>query len=542
MIEYLFGKRRWLLWLAVLAVAGIYAPGFGGFWHGDDVSNLGRAYTLTHQGTLWQESLRLFANPVPSDGAFYRPMMMLSLSLNYVFAGEHYAGWYLLNFLVHETNTLLIALIVRRFAKYYACDATFAAPLAALLFGLCPILAEGVYWMSARADGWVTLLTLTGVFFWSDRSASATSRTAFLLPVLLMLALGFKESAAVLPFQMALLAVVWRVPLSRPQRWAVVATFLMAGLFLAWRAYLFGNAWHVYTPLSGESVALHSKLWNALLSLRPWWSALGSATPGLANAYLLFSAVGIALLNFARPMPQWPLALALTGASGGLALATLLNLGATSSIGEGGRLSYGPIAWFAIAIGVFVSRPQSAANNSPSWRLAASASLLFAALIGGGVLLGQLRTVWVAQDNMRMITQAFPSWALNHEGLTMLVVPDHDGSVVIARNAQGGMALEPIQQLPLLHRVLPTLPSEIQLRQEQFSRGLARRLDIVRPRLMDAKTVAAILEPSAASWPEHVACWSRSQQKIIPLPVPATDASPATWLVSIRADIEMCGH
>ena len=542
MIEYLFGKRRWLLWLAVLAVAGIYAPGFGGFWHGDDVSNLGRAYTLTQQGTLWQESLRLFANPVPSDGAFYRPMMMLSLSLNYAFAGEQYAGWYLTNFLVHLTNTLLIALIVRRFANYYACDATVAAPLAALLFGLCPILAEGVYWMSARADGWVTLLTLTGVFFWSDHRASTTSRSAFMLPLLLTLALGFKESAAVLPFQMALLAIVWRVPLSRPQRWAVVATFVMAGLFLAWRAYLFGNAWQVYIPVGGESVALHSKLWNALLSLGPLWSAVSIATPALANAYLLFCAVGMALLIFVRPMPQWPLVLTLTCASSGLALATLLNLGAMSSIGEGGRLSYGPIAWLAIAIGVSASRPQSLANSSPSLRLAQFASLLFAVLIGGGVLFGQLRTVWAAQDSMRMITQAIPSWALGHEGLTMLVVPDHVGSVVIARNAQGGMALEPIQQQPLLHRVLPTLPSEIQLRQEQFSRGLARRLGIIRPRLMDAKTVAAIQETSAASWPEHVACWSRSQQKIIPLWAPATDASSDTWLASIRAQIEMCEH
>ena len=542
MIEYLFGKRRWLPWLAVLAVAGFYAPGFGGFWHGDDVSNLGRAYTLAQQGTLWQESLRLFANPVPSDGAFYRPMMMLSLSLNYAFADANYAGWYLPNFLVHLTNTLLIALIVRRFAKYYACDATVAAPLAALLFGLCPILAEGVYWMSARADGWVTLLTLTGVFFWSDHKASTTSRSAFMLPLLLTLALGFKESAAVLPFQMALLAVAWRVPLSRPQRWAVIATFVMAGLFLAWRAYLFGNAWQVYAPVVGESIALHSKLWNALLSLEPWWSALSSATPALANAYLLFCAVGIALLILVRPVPQWPLVLALTGASGGLALATVLNLGGMSSLGEGGRLSYGTVAWLAVAIGVFMARPHSPKiiSRRPIARSAATALFALALVAGSGVLYGHLRAAWTAQASLRAITLAVPAWAASHPGLTMLLVPDHDGAIVLARNAQGGLVLEPIQQAPYLHRVLPTLSSEVQLRQEQFCNGMAQRLEMVRPRLADARTMAAIAERADTVWPKHVACWSKSQQKIVPLQAPAMDASCAAWLASIRTGVENC--
>ena len=540
MVEYLRGKPMWLLWFPVVAVAVFYAPGFGGFWHGDDLPNLHRAYALSQQGTLWPDSLRLFAEPVPSQGAFYRPMMMLSLALNYAFADAHYAGWYLVNFVVHGLNTLLVALIVRRLARHYACDATIAAPLAALLFGLCPSVAEGVYWVSARADGWVTLLSLTGIYCWAGNSPSHSPRSAYALPLLLIVALGFKESAAVLPLQMLLLAFAWHGRLSRSQRSAVFATFVAAGLFMAWRAFLFGNAWHVYTPEAAASVAVHAKLWSAMLSLGPWWAALGQATPVLASIYLAYCAAGIALVILARPAPPWRLALALAAAGGGLALATLLNIGSLSSTGEGGRLSYGPAAWLALAAGVFMFQPLSPPIKPGSARFAASVAFAIAIVTGCGVLWGQLRAVWQAQTSMQAITRSVPPWAESHPGLTMLLVPENQGAVVMARNAQGGICLEPIQDRAYLHRVLPTLSPEIQLRQQQFCKGMAQRLELVRPRLADAGTLAAIAMPADTVWPKHVACWSKSQQKIVPLRAPPMDATCEAWLASIRADVENC--
>jgi hypothetical protein len=250
----------WPLWLAGIAVACFYAPGFNGYWHGDDLPNLHRVYAQTQQGTLWLDTFRQFAEPIPSQGAFYRPMMMLSLALNYALADAHYAGWYFVNFIVHLLNTLLVARIVTRLATRHDCDATFAAPLAALLFGLCPAIAEGVYWVSARSDGWVTMLSFAGVYLWLGGTPTSSTRSAYALPLLLIAALGFKESAAVLPLQMLLLAIAWRGTLSRSQRVALLAAFVAAGLFMIWRAYLFGNAWHVYTPDADGGIAIHTKL------------------------------------------------------------------------------------------------------------------------------------------------------------------------------------------------------------------------------------------------------------------------------------------
>ena len=540
MTGFLRENQTRLLWLPILLVALFYTPGFGGFWHGDDVANLHRVYFLSQQGTLWPDTLRLFAQPVPSEGAFYRPMMMLSLALNYVIVDTHYGGWYLVNFVVHLSNTFLVGLLVRRFAERFDGDATLAAPLAALLFGLCPSIAEGVYWMSARSDGWVTLLTLGGVYLWAGSKTAIASRTALALPLLLIAALGFKESAAVAPLQMVLLAVAWPVRLSRPQRWAVVAAFVVAGLFLAWRAFLFGNAWQVYTPVAGGTVALHVKFWISVQSLGPWWTSLTEATPALSAVYLVAFAAALLLGALSRPMPQWRIAFALAAASGGLALATLLNLGGMSANGEGGRLTYGPVAWLMIAVGVLVSQPKSPLIRSSRRLLVASAALSLAVLTGSGVLWGHLRAAWSAQAGMHLITQAVPPWAASHAGLTMLLVPDHDGAVVMARNAQGGLVLEPIQQQPYLHQVLPTLASEIPLRQRQFCNGMARQLEVVRPRLADARTLAAIAERADTVWPKHVACWSKSQQKIVSLRAPPMDASCEAWLSSIRSEIENC--
>lgn len=534
-------ERSWLAaFFACLVVAIVYAPGFNGFWHGDDLPNLHRVYAQTQQGTLWADTLRQFAEPVPSAGAFYRPMMMLSLALNYALADAHYAGWYLLNFAVHVANTLLVLLVVRRFAARCQCDATWAAPLAALLFGLCPIIAEGVYWVSARSDGWVTLLSLVGVYFWIGGATSGAARSAYLLPLLMIPALGFKESAAVLPLQMALVAFAWHGTLSRSQRAAVIATFVAAALFMAWRTFLFGDAWHVYTPDAAGSIALHAKLWNSLLSLGPWWSALASATPLLAGVYLACCAGGIVLLVSARPAPQWRLALALAGASGGLAVATLLNIGAMSSLGEGGRLAYGPVAWLALAIGVYLSRPPVSVTRIPHVRTIATVGLALAAAVGSSVLFGSLRASWQAQDSMRLITQSIAPWAESHPGLTMLLVPENDGAVVMARNAQGGIVLEPVQKQAYLHRIVPTLSSEVQRRQEQFCRGMATRLEIVRPRLANTETLAAISERADTVWPKHVACWSKSQQKIVALKAPPMDTSCEAWLESIRTDVANC--
>jgi len=61
------------------------------------------------------------------------------------------------------------------------------------------------------------------------------------VPLCVLIALGFKESAAVFPLQLVLVAFAWPSRLTRTQTLTLVMSFVLAGLFFAIRAHLFGD-------------------------------------------------------------------------------------------------------------------------------------------------------------------------------------------------------------------------------------------------------------------------------------------------------------
>jgi hypothetical protein len=525
----------WTLLPPLLAVGLLYASGFGGWWLGDDLANLHQLHAWAEQGRSWPETWAKFAGAVDARGAFYRPLMMLALALNHAWAGAEYPSWFAVNLALHLANTLLVGLLAHRLASHCACDARLAAPLAAAWFGLHPMLAEGVYWLSARADAAVVLLTLLALSLWSGRPGARPTLRALLLPVLLALALGFKESAAVFPLQLALVWLAWPQRTTHAQRVALVVAFGVTVAFLLWRAWLFGSAWQVYR--SDASPALG----GALASLPAWWLALSAPARVVGLAFLGASLVALGIATVAARGAQARLVLALLAASGGMALATLLNLGALSAAGEGGRLGYAPLAWLAIAIGVGLARGRRAFGRTGRTDRAApvgTAMLFVAAGLGAVVLYGELRAVRAAQDELRAIAAAVPAWAEQHHGLTMLLVPERHGPVVSGRNAQGALVLPPVQQQGLLHRVLPTLPAELAERRGQLEAGLARRLDTVRPQWIDQRVLASLLLNAAERPPERVACWSRRLRRIVALDIPWGER--AAWLAQTEAAANQC--
>src|SRR5438309_348125 len=80
---------------------------------------------------------------------------------------------------------------------------------------IVPLVAAGVFWGSARSDGWVTLCSFAAIAVWVRDSERGTRHGALAYPVLLAIALGFKESAAIFPIQMALVAWAWPGPRPR---------------------------------------------------------------------------------------------------------------------------------------------------------------------------------------------------------------------------------------------------------------------------------------------------------------------------------------
>jgi len=526
--------RRWLVAIPVACAAAMYARFFGGYWLGDDFGNLHYGWLAAQHGaTLAQAWSQLFA-AVPSEGAFYRPAMITTVLINAALAGPRFAGWFVVDYVIHLANVGLVALLVAELARASGRDGRVAGVVAAAAFALCPLLAEGVFWISARADAAVTLFTLAGLLAWTRAGASVAG--ALTLPLGMAVALGFKESAAVLPLQLALVVVAWPTRPTRAQVVAVVACFALAALFFVVRAHLFGDVWQVYRSADGAPPL--ERIRHAMASVAPWWHALSQQTPSAASGYVALLAGATVTILLATHGAQRSLAAALFVASAGLCAATLLNLGGLHPSGEGGRLLYSPFAWLALALGVGGAAPRTGRREQPARRFGL-ALLLAATLTGTWVLERELRFARDAQRDVQALALAVHEWALAHPGLTLLFVDGQRGPVVTARNAQGGLVLPPVQPEPLLHRILPTLPVEIELRHDQLDGGLAARLAELRPSHVDAGVLKELAERDGARWPDHYACWSSRERRIVAFPAPDPAERPA-WASAIRAAIMQC--
>jgi protein O-mannosyl-transferase len=177
---------RWPLVLAgscvALATAATYANSLHVPFLFDDGSAIVRNASIRH---LW--SLDVFTAPLYATGATGRPLVNLSLALNYALGGNDVRGYHLLNLLLHVGSALLLLGLVRRTlltaawrervqpearsaaassgteACRYANTALPIATATALLWALHPLQTESVTCIIQRTEllgGGLLLLTL----------------------------------------------------------------------------------------------------------------------------------------------------------------------------------------------------------------------------------------------------------------------------------------------------------------------------------------------------------------------------------------------
>ncbi len=512
--------------LALLATALVYAPGFAGFWLGDDFGNLRSAWEGASRGETLRGLLALLTRSVSEGAAFFRPAIIASFAFDFTHAGTTYAGWFAHNLLLHLANMGLLGWLLQRLAAQAGLRAGLAMPVAVALFGLSPLLAEGVYWVSARSDASVTLFALLGLVHWVGRPG-VPARVAW-LPLLMLPALLFKESAVLLPLQAGLLWLALPAMRERRRGIALLAAFALGAGFLAWRAHLFGDALQVYGG-SFESGPLQ-RLVAALASLPDWLRGLAGGDAGwmLGHVGLLALALGLAL-SAARP--RW-LLLALAAAAAGGLLATFLNLGALLGSGEGGRLFYTPLAFLALAFGVGCAQGQVDATGRR--RAGALAAGVAALAVGFVALLPLLQGVWSTQAMLRQLATALPA-AARADAAMLLLVPDHVGPAVALRNGQAALVLPPLQAEALYRQLLPTLPGEVALRHRQYADGLLDRLDAAHAQPGGIEVGLPQVADARGRWPARVGCWSVAAGGLVEFAAPAAATADA-WSAAILAE------
>lgn len=109
-------------------------------------------------------------NPPPQSPTAGRPLVNLSLAINYHFGETNPAGYHAVNVVIHTLSAVLVALIIRHcllfgyFGRPFDSSSGILAVLVALLWALHPLHTEAVAYVTQRTELLVGFFYLATIF------------------------------------------------------------------------------------------------------------------------------------------------------------------------------------------------------------------------------------------------------------------------------------------------------------------------------------------------------------------------------------------
>ncbi len=215
-----------LLWAVLCLVGWVYAGALGGAFHFDDEHSLldnPHVRDLNHAYDFFTDSQTFSRN---EGSQMYRPLVLLSYALTYRWHGYEAGAFLAVNWLLH----LAVVAVAFLCHRSIGLDAGRAA-LAVLLFGLHPVVAEPVNYVSARSESLAALFSVGAVALYlrEYRWAALGSLALFAL------ALMAKASAAVVPIALIV------AELSLLGSWRSLRWQRLSGFALVLGCYIWGT-------------------------------------------------------------------------------------------------------------------------------------------------------------------------------------------------------------------------------------------------------------------------------------------------------------
>jgi tetratricopeptide (TPR) repeat protein len=165
------------------------------FVYDDDGQILANSYIQ-----YWRHVPRYFISQVwmqlfpRAGGNYYRPLFLLWLRLNDALFGLRPVGWHAAAIALHLLATLLVYLVARKLT-----DKISVAGITALVFGLHPIHAEVVAWVSGATESLCAVFVLAGFLAYLKSRENNAAIWMTISCVLYALAVFSKETGIVLP-------------------------------------------------------------------------------------------------------------------------------------------------------------------------------------------------------------------------------------------------------------------------------------------------------------------------------------------------------
>jgi len=127
---------------------------------------------------------------------YYRPLFMVSMILNYHFAGDiiNYTSYHIINILLHMGAVVLLYKLFTRLAI-----GEVQAFLLSLIFAVMPVLSQAVAWIPGRNDTMLAVFVLAYLLFSIDYSQNGKTKELLLSVLFLLLAFFTKETAVFAP-------------------------------------------------------------------------------------------------------------------------------------------------------------------------------------------------------------------------------------------------------------------------------------------------------------------------------------------------------
>jgi tetratricopeptide (TPR) repeat protein len=195
--------RRQFLAAALIVAAALaaYSNSFTAPFIFDDAGSILNNPTVHQLWPIW----KTLSPPAGAGTVAGRPMVNLSLAINYAISGTQVWSYHALNLLIHILAGLTLFGVLRRTMEKAALgNATLLAAAAALLWTVHPLQTESVTYTVQRAEslmGLFYLLTLYGFI----RGAEADQRAWFLLSIFCcLLGMATKEVMASAPIMLLL--------------------------------------------------------------------------------------------------------------------------------------------------------------------------------------------------------------------------------------------------------------------------------------------------------------------------------------------------
>ena len=183
--------------IATLIVLTLYVPLV---WHLGYVWDDWQLIVQNPSLRLGVDFLNTISNPILPGTTYFRPLVLTTYYLEFVFFENPVRVSHIINILLHALNTLLVFQISRTLSRTVKlCDEKLSlikASVVALFYGLHPALIEPICWISGRFDLLVTSFLLIAIFAFITQTGGVriiTTSLAFLM------AAFCKEMAATLP-------------------------------------------------------------------------------------------------------------------------------------------------------------------------------------------------------------------------------------------------------------------------------------------------------------------------------------------------------